>query len=360
MLTASSVTFSQARTEAASISAYLVAINDPAEHAFLDSAFGGTSARYWIGLSDEVIEGQFRWDSGEIFNYSNFCPGEPNNGGAGEDAVELSYLGACHGWNDHPGTLIAGGPNRGIIEISTFVHSNNNHAYFMAPPRNYAAARLLARSVGGYLVSINSAGEYTFVTNTFSNPGRAGFWTGLSDEVTEGIFVWDSGEPLTFSTWCVNEPNGGAGENYVQQVRLHNGTNACTEDWNDVPGNVVQYVVVEIPLKLSITAPEGPGSLLVANDFGAPGKQYFTAITLAPGLYPNGWLFGLDIRVQDLLTELSVLAPPFRGNLDSLGRSRFTIPAGLPPGLSFYGVTITFDSGGAFIEASAPASSTLL
>ena len=103
-----------ARSAANSMGGYLVAINDAAEQAWLGANFG--VGRFWIGLSDEITEGTFLWDSGEPFIYSNWCAGEPNNAGGIEDYAEI-LGGGC--WNDQPANgnfLIA----EGIVELPGF------------------------------------------------------------------------------------------------------------------------------------------------------------------------------------------------------------------------------------------------
>ena len=95
-------------------------------------------------------------------------------------------------------------------------------------------------------------------------------------------------------------------------------------------------------LTLTFSAPAGPGSLNIANDCGNPNDLYVTAIALAQGQTPNGWFFGLDINFLGLLQEVS-FGPPFHGALDAAGSSLFTVPAGMPSGLTLYAVTVTLD-----------------
>lgn len=52
--------------------AYLVAINDAEEQAWLSAVFGHEF--YWIGLSDAENEGQWQWDNGEPVTYENWLP----------------------------------------------------------------------------------------------------------------------------------------------------------------------------------------------------------------------------------------------------------------------------------------------
>ncbi len=80
---------------------HLVTIDDQAENDWIQANFGallGVDRRIWIGINDYVTEGQFVWSSGDPVAYTNWNGGEPNNGGAGEDATEL--LGSNGRWND--------------------------------------------------------------------------------------------------------------------------------------------------------------------------------------------------------------------------------------------------------------------
>ena len=54
--------------------AYLVAINDAKEQAWLTAVFGQEC--HWIGLSDVEKEGQWQWDNGESVTYENWLPND--------------------------------------------------------------------------------------------------------------------------------------------------------------------------------------------------------------------------------------------------------------------------------------------
>jgi len=73
---------------------YLVTVTSAAENNFLF----GLWPSGWIGLTDEVVEGQWRWVTGEPYSYSSWNPGEPNNAG-NEDYVQ--FVGGGR-WNDLP------------------------------------------------------------------------------------------------------------------------------------------------------------------------------------------------------------------------------------------------------------------
>lgn len=109
-LTAEPLSWADAQAEAVARAGHLVAINSAAEEELLKGRFG-TTEEFWIGLSDEAVEGQFRWTSGEPVTYTNWAAGEPNNIG-NEDWATINNP-SQRGWNDWG----AAARFRGIIEV---------------------------------------------------------------------------------------------------------------------------------------------------------------------------------------------------------------------------------------------------
>jgi lectin-like protein len=106
-------TWFQAEAEANSLGGHLVAINSAAEEQELLTLFGGTEP-FWIGLTDQQVEGVFVWTDGEPLTYSNWAPGEPNNEN-NEDYVNTNDFRGPGLWNDgHADTRSF----RGIVEIA--------------------------------------------------------------------------------------------------------------------------------------------------------------------------------------------------------------------------------------------------
>jgi hypothetical protein len=100
----------------------------------------------------------------------------------------------------------------------------NGHVYEYVPtPGTWTAARDAAlartfREVAGHLVTITSAFENDIVSAFRFNDDLRG-WIGLTDEATEGSFVWVTGEPLGYTNWWTEngEPNNlGGNENYAE------------------------------------------------------------------------------------------------------------------------------------------------
>ncbi|MCO5797284.1 MAG: hypothetical protein HEQ29_11045 [Dolichospermum sp. LBC05a] len=103
-------TWKEAQAQAVSLGGNLVTVNDAAENQFLVNTFGGTEG-LWIGLTDEVTEGTFKWANGEAVTYTNWSPGNPDNSG-NQDYAWINFQNPGK-WDDADGAVF-----RGIIEIA--------------------------------------------------------------------------------------------------------------------------------------------------------------------------------------------------------------------------------------------------
>jgi hypothetical protein len=86
--------WTDARTACSNMGGHLVTVTTSAENSFIF----GLWPSGWIGLTDEVSEGTWKWVTGETYSYTSWNPGEPNNAG-NEDYVQFVGGGK---WNDLP------------------------------------------------------------------------------------------------------------------------------------------------------------------------------------------------------------------------------------------------------------------
>ncbi len=92
---------------------HLVAVNDAAEMAFLNSTFGGNAL--WIGLA-RTSPTSFAWTNGDALAYTNWQGGEPNNFGGNENYVHTyASLGT---WNDLAEGSGYAGDKFGVLELT--------------------------------------------------------------------------------------------------------------------------------------------------------------------------------------------------------------------------------------------------
>ena len=92
----------------------------------------------------------------------------------------------------------------------------------------------VCHNYGGYLPEPRDEHDTTFLDNL----GTGAFPLGMSDTVTEGLWVWDSdGSPVTWNRWVMVEPNGGRKENCLLVLRqiLSGHSGHRTDGWADMP-----------------------------------------------------------------------------------------------------------------------------
>lgn len=86
--------WSVAKQNCINMGGHLVTVTSAAENSFIF----GLWPSGWIGLTDAVNEGVWRWVTGETYSYTSWNGGEPNNAG-NEDYVQFVGGGK---WNDLP------------------------------------------------------------------------------------------------------------------------------------------------------------------------------------------------------------------------------------------------------------------
>ena len=74
--------------------------------AMIAAVYSGSLFVYtWIGFNDMDVDGTFEWIDGtrnDVYNYTNWASGEPNNVGGNEDCGQIWYNGnnKFGTWND--------------------------------------------------------------------------------------------------------------------------------------------------------------------------------------------------------------------------------------------------------------------
>ena len=142
-----------------------------------------------------------------------------------------------------------------ILPGSTFINPANGHTYALLTASSWSDAEAFAQGQGGHLADINDGAEQVWIADRYSGFGGVprDLWIGLTDEVTEGTFVWSSGAPVTFTDWNPGEPNNGNGqppEEHYAILLFELGS------WNDGPDDPgVHYPGVEIFGVIEVASP---------------------------------------------------------------------------------------------------------
>lgn len=132
---------------------------------------------------------------------------------------------------------------------------------------NWADAEAGAVALGGHLVTINDAAEQQWLLDNGWGAPFFNYWVGLNDIVTEGTFVWVSGEPVTYTNWAGGEPNNSGGNEDAVVMNW----NSWPGLWNDVPVDfaatgIVEYLGAGGPVPdPSTTVPEPSTMLLLGS-----------------------------------------------------------------------------------------------
>ena len=127
--------------------------------------------------------------------------------------------------------------------------SGNHHWYdVVVDPVSWTTARTNAEALGGYLATITSAEEDTFLDDSGLLDSWVGLgpWLGGSDAASEGTWEWvtpPSPESWSWTNWYSGEPNDLTGEDYLHILQ----PSVSGTQWNDANNNVsaglLSYVV---------------------------------------------------------------------------------------------------------------------
>jgi len=107
--------------------------------------------------------------------------------------------------------------------------------------RSYKDARLECHARGGDLAVIDDAREnLALAKQANALQGAASRWSiGINDIVSEGKFVWLDGDPVSFTSWVVGEPNNSGGDEDCGELYAGSG------NWNDQQCSLASFFICE-------------------------------------------------------------------------------------------------------------------
>jgi hypothetical protein len=144
----------------------------------------------------------------------------------------------------------------------TVSSGGNGHLYeVIAAPSgiNWSTAEAAAEARGGYLATITSSAENSFVYSLIGSSsvwgnvgsGTRGPWLGgyqpIGSAEPGGGWTWITGEAFSFQNWAAGEPNNNGAED-----RIHfygPGNNNFTNTWNDLASGdgTFAFIVESVP-----------------------------------------------------------------------------------------------------------------
>ena len=156
----------------------------------------------------------FTFTTGEVAGTPSVTGVDPSEGETGSVIVDLHVTGA-------------GFESGAIAPVPGAVPFGGHYYEYLAGPAGWHAARDDCVAKGGHLVTISSAEENAFVWG-LAPPGDR--WIGLSDEATEGVWQWVTGEPVGFVNWAAGQPDDFNGTEDYAHMWPTTGDGA----WNDI------------------------------------------------------------------------------------------------------------------------------
>ena len=218
---------------------HLVTITSQEEQDFVAAFTQSNSGRVWLGATDELSEGTWKWVTGEDVKYNNFYENEPNNDG-NEDYLTL-YRNSGK-WLDVQDNYYQPQINYSFIceydcdkdvsSIKSQKHFSLNGHYYELYSNivDWQTAKRICEQKGGHLVTISSAEENDYIYTNIAQYNTNRFWIGLSDIKLVNQWEWVTGEKYYYSNWYENEPSNAAGIECYVEILADNGT------WNDAIG----------------------------------------------------------------------------------------------------------------------------
>ena len=270
------VTWLEAKALATSRGGYLATITSSNEwNRLVPLLINSGAQNFWLGASDEQVEGEWRWVTGEPFTFSLWDFGEPNNCCGGEHFLAVT----TNFWNDagtraNSDSRAAYVIERGLNSDPTKVDTDGDGLYDFAEVKvhgtfpyladtdgdglndldevgthqfevitnevTWLEAKAAATAQGGYLATITSSNEWEELVPLLTASGQPNFWLGASDEKLEGDWRWVSGEPFTFNLWGFGEPNNCCGGEHFLAI--------TPAFWNDAgsrsnPDSRASYII---------------------------------------------------------------------------------------------------------------------
>uniref|UniRef100_A0A3B3Z4F7 C-type lectin domain-containing protein n=1 Tax=Poecilia mexicana TaxID=48701 RepID=A0A3B3Z4F7_9TELE len=90
------MTWANAEKNCLSMGANLASVRNAYEYRRIQAlirAASRNSREAWLGGSDAQQERTWLWSDGSPMRYTNWCPGEPNNGGGSQHCLQMNYSG---------------------------------------------------------------------------------------------------------------------------------------------------------------------------------------------------------------------------------------------------------------------------
>jgi len=124
---------------------------------------------------------------------------------------------------------------------------NGSNYYCSRNSATWSQANATARSLGGYLATIESPGENSFLARQLITQTA---FVGISDHITEGRFFSVNNRPVNYASWDANQPSNTNGNQHFVEINPYG-------LWNDVSAQAKREYIMEVPADVRFTLVEG-------------------------------------------------------------------------------------------------------
>ena len=133
-----------------------------------------------------------------------------------------------------------------FADTSKITYPTNGHQYqYSTTAKNWADAKTDCESQGGYLATVTSEDEHTFIINNFPITS-SWVWLGATDSDNEGTWKWITGEKWEYTNWYPGEPDNVNTQNCLDYYE-NNKWDDCWCDrplyylceWGDIPEQLI-------------------------------------------------------------------------------------------------------------------------
>ncbi len=193
---------------------------------------GGDLSQFGVGSRGAIVSfANFAWCLDEQAPLDGLLMHEPFSYGlTGGGSAPLDGQAGGEGWEGSAWS--AGGLAWVVSPINSRLYAKTESAV------TWSQAEAQAVAAGGHLATVRSQAEHDWIWSTF---GPGSLWIGMSDQVSEGSFVWSSGEPVGYSNWAPGEPNNAGGaEDYGHMWSAY-----ADGRWNDHTGSATYPGILE-------------------------------------------------------------------------------------------------------------------
>lgn len=147
----------------------------------------------------------------------------------------------------------------------SFTNPLTRSRYSLIPyPLPWHLAEKYAEQNGGHLVVIDNETENEWIVKTFG--GNTEYWIGLTDEATEGAWIWVDGKKAEYFNWGGSEPDNYRNNQHygIINAKAPHLNQTADGKWNDVPGNEIRIGIIEH--KSQITPTRAPITRTIGNN----------------------------------------------------------------------------------------------